>query len=57
MIDPRCFSDVDGAYPGADGKVHYADNFIYRTISAAGMYSVASFLYRPLPIPGWWTMK
>jgi len=32
MIDPRCFSDVDGAYPGADGKVHYADNFIYRTI-------------------------
>ena len=32
MIDPRCFSDVDGAYQGADGKVHYTDNFIYRTI-------------------------
>lgn len=32
MIDPRCFSDVDGAYPGADGKVHQADGFVYRTI-------------------------
>ena len=32
MIDPRCFSDVDGAYPGADGKVHYADGFVYRTV-------------------------
>lgn len=32
MIDPRCFSDVDGAYPGADGNVHYADGFVYRTI-------------------------
>lgn len=32
LIDPRCFSDVDGAYPGADGKVHFADDFVYRTI-------------------------
>lgn len=32
MIDPRCFSDVDGAYQGADGKVHQAGDFIYRTI-------------------------
>ncbi|MDE7397629.1 MAG: GH92 family glycosyl hydrolase [Muribaculum sp.] len=32
MIDPRCFSDVDGSYPGADGCVHQADGFVYRTI-------------------------
>lgn len=32
MIDPRCFSDVDGAYLGADGRVHHADGFVYRTI-------------------------
>ena len=32
LIDPRCFSDVDGAYPGADGKVHHADGFVYRTV-------------------------
>ncbi len=32
MIDPRCFSDVDGVYIGADGKRHTTDGFIYRTI-------------------------
>ena len=32
MIDPRCFSDVDGAYRGADGKVYSTDGFVYRTI-------------------------
>ncbi len=32
MIDPRMFSDVDGRYPGADGKVHTADGFTKRTI-------------------------
>ncbi len=32
MIDPRCFSDVDGAYRGADGEVYSTDDFVYRTI-------------------------
>ena len=32
MIDPRCFSDADGAYQGADGKTHLAKDFVYRTI-------------------------
>lgn len=32
MIDPRCFTDVDGNYPGGDGKVHKTDKFIKRTI-------------------------
>lgn len=32
MIDPRCFSDSDGSYPGADGKTHQSNEFIYRTI-------------------------
>jgi predicted alpha-1,2-mannosidase len=32
MIDPRCFTDVDGNYPGGDGKIHQTDKFIKRTI-------------------------
>ena len=32
MIDPRCVSDVDGKYRGADGKVHVSDKFQYRSI-------------------------
>lgn len=32
FIDPRAFSDVDGKYTGADGKVHATDDFVYRTI-------------------------
>ncbi len=32
MIDPRAFSDVDGHYTGADGKVHQSRDFTYRTI-------------------------
>lgn len=32
MIDPRCFSDADGTYIGADGKSHQARDFVYRTI-------------------------
>lgn len=32
MIDPRNFSDVDGKYPGGDGKVHTAQGFHKRTI-------------------------
>lgn len=32
LIDPRCFSDADGSYPGADGKTHKADGFVYRTV-------------------------
>ncbi len=32
MIDPRAFSDVNGLYTGADGKVHSTTNFTYRTI-------------------------
>lgn len=57
MIDPRCFSDVDGAYPGRMARCIMRIILSIVLFSAAGMYSVASFLYRPLPIPGWWTMK
>lgn len=32
MIDPRDFSDVDGSFPGADGKIHQAEGFTYRTV-------------------------
>ncbi len=32
MIDPRCFSDVDGRYVGADRNVHCTEDFVYRTI-------------------------
>ncbi len=32
MIDPRCVSDVDGRYRGADGQIHTSDAFQYRTI-------------------------
>jgi predicted alpha-1,2-mannosidase len=32
MIDPRIISDVDGRYPGGDGKAHYAAGFNKRTI-------------------------
>lgn len=32
MIDPRVFEDVDGNYPGGDGKVHQSNGFTKRTI-------------------------
>lgn len=32
MIDPRIISDVDGKYPGGDGKIHQTANFNKRTI-------------------------
>lgn len=32
MIDPRVLEDVDGRYPGGDGKVHKAEGFTKRTI-------------------------
>ena len=32
MIDPRCFTDVDGSYPGGDGKIHKTNKFVKRTI-------------------------
>ncbi|MFH1965710.1 MAG: GH92 family glycosyl hydrolase, partial [Acidobacteriota bacterium] len=32
MIDPRSISDINGRYTGADGKIHAAGDFTYRTI-------------------------
>lgn len=32
MIDPRIFSDVNGAYTGGDKKIHQEDGFTKRTI-------------------------
>jgi predicted alpha-1,2-mannosidase len=32
MIDPRLFADVDGNYPGGDGKIHQTGAFKKRTI-------------------------
>ena len=32
MIDPRMMQDVDGNYPGGDGKVHRSEGFTKRTI-------------------------
>ncbi len=31
LLDPRTSVDVDGRYRGADGKIHYADSYKYRT--------------------------
>jgi predicted alpha-1,2-mannosidase len=32
MIDPRDMSDVDGRYPGPNGKIYQSENFTKRTI-------------------------
>jgi predicted alpha-1,2-mannosidase len=32
MLDPRAYSDVNANYTGADGRVHRAKDFTYRTI-------------------------
>lgn len=32
MLDPRAYSDLNGDYTGADGKIHRAKGFTYRTI-------------------------
>ncbi len=32
MLDPRAYSDVNGHYTGADGKLHQAAGFTYRTV-------------------------
>ncbi len=32
MLDPRAYSDVNGNYTGADGQVHRAQGFTYRTV-------------------------
>ena len=32
MIDPRDLSDVDGGYPGGDGKIHYTGAYTRHTI-------------------------
>jgi predicted alpha-1,2-mannosidase len=32
MLDPRIFQDVDGNYPGGDGKAHRSTTFTKRTI-------------------------
>jgi len=32
MIDPRDLSDVEGTYPGGDGKVHHSTDYTRRTI-------------------------
>lgn len=32
MIDPRSANDINGNYPGGDGKIHHTDKFVKRTI-------------------------
>lgn len=32
MIDPRNFTDVNGEYPGGDGKIHRTANYTRRTV-------------------------
>lgn len=32
MIDPRTFEDLDGKYPGGDGKTHFSAGYTRRTI-------------------------
>lgn len=32
MIDPRCYTDVDGRYVGGDNKIHQTNKFVKRTI-------------------------
>jgi len=50
MIDPRAFADVDGKYPGGDGKIKQTGNSPSGRFSAAGMCSGASFRCKPLSI-------
>ncbi len=46
MLAPTIFSDVDGAYMGPDGKVHYADGWVdYSTFSTWDTYRAAHPLY------------
>jgi len=32
LLDPRMLTDVDGQYPGGDGRVHAASDFVKRTV-------------------------
>ncbi len=32
LLDPRMLTDVDGRYPGGDGKVHAAGGYVKRTV-------------------------
>jgi len=48
LIDPRGVSDINGDYVGADGTVHRADDFTYRSV-----FSGPSFHCRPSSILTW----
>ena len=32
LLDPRVLTDVDGSYPGGDGRVHTGEGFVKRTV-------------------------
>ena len=52
MIDPRSFSDVDGRYTGADGKIHTAEDFTYRTVFSGWDVFRSQFPLQSLINPG-----
>ena len=41
MIAPSLFSDVDGAYRGADGQIHHSDEPVYTILSLWDTYRAA----------------
>ncbi|MEI9962006.1 MAG: glycoside hydrolase domain-containing protein [Limisphaerales bacterium] len=43
LLDPRTYSDVNGLYTGADGKIHPTKILLIAPSSAAGTPSAASF--------------
>ncbi|MBT3380105.1 MAG: glycoside hydrolase family 92 protein [Lentisphaerae bacterium] len=52
MIDPRSVSDVNGDYIGADGRVHRAADFTYRTIFSGWDVFRSQFPLQTLVNPG-----
>ena len=51
-IDPRGLSDINGQYPGADGKIHTSSNFTYRTIFSGWDVFRSQFPLQTLIDPG-----
>ena len=52
MIDPRSISDINGQYPGADGRIHTSGSFTYRTIFSGWDVFRSQFPLQTLINPG-----
>ena len=52
MIDPRCLADLDGSYPGGDGKIHKTGAFTKRTIFSGWDVFRSQFPLQTIVNPG-----